>query len=81
MMMIRTFVREKSQAKLSQIVLQRHGESTAEQVDDALHAAAFGDSFSLGKPLTPGPCALSAEGLKEFRAARYGFVVVLFVKF
>ncbi|CAM9122041.1 unnamed protein product [Pylaiella littoralis] len=58
-------------AKLSQIVLQRHGESTAEQVDDALHAAAFGDSFSLGKPLTPGPCALSAEGLKEFRAARY----------
>lgn len=58
------------QAKLSQIILQRHGESTADQVDDALHAAAFGDSCSLGKPLTPGPCSLSADGLKEFRDAR-----------
>lgn len=58
------------QAKLNEIILQRHGESTAEQVDDALHAAAFGDSYTLGKPLTPGPCALSADGLKEFREAR-----------
>ncbi|CAM9741122.1 unnamed protein product [Ectocarpus sp. 6 AP-2014] len=58
-------------AKLSEIILQRHGESTAEQVDDALHAAAFGDAFSLGKPLTPGLSSLSADGLKEFRGARY----------
>eukprot|EP00903_Cladosiphon_okamuranus_P013215 g12326.t1 len=57
--------------KLKDIILQRHSESTAEQVDDALHAAAFGDSYSLGKPLTPGPCKLSADGLKEFRDARY----------
>ncbi|CAM9936945.1 unnamed protein product, partial [Ectocarpus fasciculatus] len=58
-------------AKLSEIILQRHGESTAEQVDDALHAAAFGDLSSLGKPLTPGLSSLSADGLKEFRGARY----------
>ncbi|CAM9616403.1 unnamed protein product [Ectocarpus sp. 12 AP-2014] len=58
-------------AKLSEIILQRHGESTAEQVDDALHAAAFGDALSLGKPLTPGLSSLSADGLKEFRGARY----------
>lgn len=67
---VRCFNDHRHQAKLSKIILQRHGESTAEQVDDALHAAAFGDAFSLGKPLTPGLSSLSADGLKEFRGAR-----------
>eukprot|EP00904_Undaria_pinnatifida_P000474 jgi/Undpi1/10427/HiC_scaffold_29.g12877.m1 len=58
-------------AKLSQIILHRHAGSTSEQVDDALHAAAFGDYSTLGKPLTPGRCSLSADGLKQFRDLRY----------
>lgn len=59
------------QAKLEQIILARHDESTVDQVDEALHSAAFGDSASLGKPLTPGPCKLSANGIKDFRDARF----------
>ena len=38
--------------------------------DEALHSAAFGDSYTLGKPLTV-PCSLSVDGLKEFHSARY----------
>lgn len=38
--------------------------------DEALHSAAFGDAYTLGKPLTV-PCSLSVDGLQEFHSARY----------
>lgn len=56
---------------MDEVSLRLHSESSAAQANEALHAAAFGDSSPLGKPVTTGPCKLSADGLIDFRAARY----------
>ncbi|CAM9816496.1 unnamed protein product [Ascophyllum nodosum] len=57
-------------AKGASVIIPRHEQSTAAMVDEAVHSAAFGDSYTLGKPLTIA-CGLSVDGIKEFRAARY----------
>lgn len=52
------------------MTLRLHSESTEAQAMESLHAAAYGDAYTLGKPVH-GSCALNAEGLKEFHNARY----------
>lgn len=59
------------QAKLDEVALRLHGESSASQVQEALHSAAFGDSLPLGQTLPYGPCTLSHDGLMDFRLARF----------